>query len=104
MIGLKLKKLIARVYDLPNAYRVLDIMDAAGGVDIMPAVNIAGQKFDGYFDIKIKHWLSEQDAKDLRTITLHKRQYKQRDGLGSRIFWRIFRNYRKGCRVLKNWP
>ena len=98
-----IRRKLARIYDLPNAYRVLDIMDSAGGVDVIEAVNIAGQHIDGYFDIRLKHWLSEDDAKMLRQITLHNKQCKERNGLGSKIFWRIFRNYRKDCRILKTW-
>ena len=65
----KIRRIIARIYDMPNAYRVLDIMDSAGGVDVIEAVNIAGQHIDGYFDVRLKHWLSEEDAKskDLST-------------------------------------
>ena len=98
-----IRRKLARIYDLPNAYRVLDIMDSAGGVDVIEAVNVAGQHIDGYFDIRLKHWLSKDDAEMLRQITLHKYQYKERSGIGSKIFWRIFRNYRKGCRILKTW-
>ena len=99
----KIRRIIARIYDMPNAYRVLDIMDNAGGVDVIEAVNIAGQHIDGYFDVRLKHWLSEEDAKMLRQITLHDKQCKERNGIGSKIFWHIFRNYRKGCRILKTW-
>jgi len=97
----KIRRTIARIYDLPNAFRVLDIME--GGVDIHEAENLCGQKAEGYWDIKLKHWLTQEEAEDLRKITLHKQQYKERKGLGSKIFWRIFRNYRKGCRILKTW-
>lgn len=100
---MSLRRKIARLYDLPNAYRVLDIMDNAGGVDIHPGVNVAGQVFEGEYDIKIKCWLSEEDAKDLQRITLFHRQYKPRKGFAHWIFRRVFRQFRDGCRILQGW-
>ena len=97
-----LKRFIARLYDLPNAYRVLDIMDKCS-VDIAPAVNVIGQISNDYFDVQIKHWLNEKEAKDLRCIVTYKEQYKERKGISSKIFWRIFPTYRKDCRILKEW-
>ena len=95
------KRNIARRYDLSNAFRVLDIMDKAGGVDIQPAMNIAGQSFEGYYDIKIKHWLSEEDAKDLQRITLFKIPCKERKGLLRWLFRIVFRTFRDDARVLQ---
>lgn len=95
------KRNIARLYDLSNAFRVLDIMDKAGGVDIQPAMNIAGQSFEGYYDIKIKHWLSEEDAKDLQRITLFKIPCKERKGLLRWLFRIVFRTFRDDARVLQ---
>ena len=97
------KKNIVRLCDLPNAFRVLDIMDKAGGVDIQPAMNIAGQSFEGYYDIKIKNWLSEEDAKDLQRITLFKIPCKERKGLSRWLFRIVFRTFRDDARVLQTW-
>lgn len=97
------KRKIARLYDIPNAFRVLDIMDKAGGVDIQPAMNIAGQSFKGCYDIGIKHWLSEDDAKDLQRITLFQNSYKERKGLSRWLFRRVFRTFRDNTRILQTW-
>lgn len=97
------KKKIARLYDLPNAFRVLDIMDKAGGIDIQPAMNIAGQSSESYYDIKIKHWFSEEDAKDLQRITLFQTSCKERKGLSRWLFRHVFRTFRDNTRVLQTW-
>ena len=97
------KRKVARLYDLPNAFRVLNIMDKAGGVDIQPATNIAGQSFEGYYDIKIKDWLSEEDAKDLQRITLFNNTYKERKGLSRWLFRHVFPTFRDNTRVLQTW-
>ena len=97
------KKNIARLYDIPNAFRILDIMDKAGGVDIQPAMNSVGQSFEGYYDIKIKHWLSEEDAKDLQRITLFQTSCKERKGLSRWLFRRVFHTFRGNTRVLQTW-
>lgn len=89
----RIKRFIARVYDLPNAYRVLDIMDEAGGCDIEEVL-------PGRWNIYIKRYISKEDAEDLRHICLHNRQFKKRSPLWNKLF---FRNFRYGCRVLKNW-
>ena len=77
---MKIKRLLARISDLPNAYRVLDIMDNAG-CDIEPIT-------DRYYRIKPKWYVSKQDAEDLQSIVLFKRQYKKRSNIWYMIFHR----------------
>ena len=86
-----IKKLLARISDLPNAYRVLDIMDNAG-CDIEKLQS-------GYYRIKPKWFVTKQEAEDLRTIILFKRHYKKR----SKIWYIIFHNIRDGYRFLFQW-
>ena len=86
-----MKRLLARISDLPNAYRVLDIMDNAG-CDIK-------ELYKGYYMIEPKWSITEQEAKDLRTIVLHKQHYKKR----SKIWYMIFHNVRNGYRFLYQW-
>ena len=85
---MKIKRLLARISDLPNAYRVLDIMDNAG-CDIEKTRK-------GYYAIKPKWYITEQEAKDLRTIILHKQHYKKRN----KIWYMIFHHVREGYRFL----
>lgn len=89
------KQFVARVYDLPNAYRVLDIMDKAGGCDIDRVEDLPD-----HWHITLKRYLPEQDARDLQTITLFDRQYKHRSPLWNKLF---FSHFRDGVRILKNW-
>lgn len=94
---MKFKKWIARLYDLPNAYRVLDIMDHAG-CDI-----IAADGFDQW-TIRPKWTVSLKEATDLRDIVLHKSQVRYRNKVGSWIFYHLFfPMYREGSRVLDSW-
>ena len=83
---MSIKRLLARISDLPNAYRVLEIMDKAG-CDIE---KIETTNYDWY-RIKPKWYVTEQEAKDLRTIILYKEHYKKR----SQIWYIIFHNIRK---------
>ena len=85
---MSIKRLLAKISDLPNAYRVLEIMDDAG-CDIEEITN------DRY-RIKPKWYVTKQQAYDLRTIILHKQHYKERNG----IWYLIFHNIRKGYRFL----
>lgn len=87
-----MRKLISRLYDLPNAFRVLDIMDEAG-CDIE-------QVSDRCWAINTKWWVSKEAAEDLRTIILHKRQYRERSRLWKKLF---FPTFREGSRVLRFW-
>lgn len=86
-----IRKTLAKFSDLSNAYRVLEIMDRAG-CDIEKITSSYG----GYYRIKPKWYVSEQDAEDLRTIILYKKHYKKR----SNIWYLIFHNIRKGYRFL----
>ena len=93
----KVRKWIARLYDLPNAYRVLDIMDRAG-CDIECVEDME------MWRIKPKWYVAEDEAKDLQRICLFKGQYKERSSLGQFLFYRVFfRQFREGCRIMKDW-
>lgn len=83
------KQILSRISDIPNAFRVLDIMDSAG-------CDIEETDYKGTYRIKPKWYVTEQEAKDLRTIILHKQHYKKR----SNIWYLIFNNIRKGYRFL----
>ena len=83
------KQILSRISDIPNAFRVLDIMDNAG-------CDIEETDYKGTYRIKPKWYVTEQEAKDLRTIILHKEHYKKR----SNIWYLIFHNIRKGYRFL----
>ena len=94
----KLKKFIARLYDLPNAYRVLDVMDRAG-CDI----ECPNEEWE-LWQIKPKWYVTEDDAKDLQEICLFGGQYKERSALATFIVYKIFfRCFREGSRIRKNW-
>lgn len=80
---------LKRISDIPNAFRVLDIMDNAG-------CDIEETDYKNKYRIKPKWYVTEQEAKDLRTIVLHKQHYKKR----SNLWYLIFHNIRKGCRFL----
>lgn len=97
---MKIKRLIARLYDLPNAYRVLDIMDHAG-CDIVAPDN--ADDFD-MWQIRPKWYVSLREATDLRDIVLHKSQFRYRSKVGSWIFYHMFfPAFRPGSRVLDKW-
>lgn len=82
--------------DVPNAFRVLQIMDKAG-CDIEEVNDTTNGK---YWVIKPKYYVSKDDAEDLIKIILFKNQYKKR----SRLWWKlIFRNLRYGCRPCECW-
>ena len=59
-----IKRLIARVFDIRNAFRVLDIMDKCG-CDIDRATNVS-EDYPESWIIKPKWYVTEQDAKDLQ--------------------------------------
>ena len=90
---IKIKRLLARISDLPNAYRVLDIMDNAG-CDIEELQK--GFFKEKHYAIKPKWSVTEQEAKDLQTIILHKQHYKKRN----KIWYMIFHHVREGYRFL----
>lgn len=62
-----MRKLLKKISDLKNAYRVLEIMDKAG-CDIEQVSNM-----NGYYKLEPKWYVSERDAKDLQKIVLHKK-------------------------------
>lgn len=92
-----LKRLLSRIYDLPNAFRVLDIMDRAG-CDIEP-VESEGFPPAKYWKIKPKWFVAEDDAKDLQKILLGY-QIKRRSPFWTKF---VFRSFRAGCRPLHFW-
>ena len=53
------KQILSRISDIPNAFRVLDIMDNAG-------CDIEETDYKGTYRIKPKWYVTEQEAKDLR--------------------------------------
>ena len=87
---MKIKSLLAKISDLPNAYRVLEIMDLAG-CDIEKI-----ESCNDKYRIKPKWYVTKQEAEDLRNIILHKSHYKKRNNL----WYKIFHNTRKGYRFL----
>jgi len=88
----RLKRLLAIVYDIPNALRVLEIMDAAG-CDIE-------QVRGDCWRINPKWYVTREEAEDLREIILHKQQIKKRSWFWSGL---VFPEYRRSCRVLPVW-
>lgn len=88
---MKIKSIIAKILDLPNAYRVLEIMDNVG-CDI-EKIEITDCD---WYRIKPKWYVTKQEAEDLRTIILYKNHYKKRN----KIWYKIFHNLREGSRFL----
>ncbi len=78
-------KLIKHISNIKDAFRVLEIMDKAG-VDIEQVSDFDGS--EKYWRIKPKWYVSEQEAKDLRTICLHKEHYKKSSKLFHKMFYR----------------
>lgn len=66
---LSIKKFFARIADIPNALRVLEIMDKCG-CDIEKATG-NGLDEEDYWRIKPKWYVSRKDAEDLRKIILY---------------------------------
>ena len=88
-----MKKIIKNLSNLKDAFRVLEIIDHMGGVDI-EKVRDGLEKYD-YWEVKPKHYLSEKDAMDLRTIGLYKEHYSKE----SKLFrWLFYRKFRAGTR------
>lgn len=89
-----MKKLIKHLSNLKDAFRVLEIIDHMGGVDIEKVTRDGLEKYD-YWRVKPKGYLSEKDAKDLRTIGLYKEHYSKE----SKLFrWLFYRRFRAGTR------
>lgn len=85
---MKIKRFLAKLSDLPNAYRVLEIMDNAG-CDIEKIETTTDK-----YRIKPKWYITEQEAKDLRTIILYKEHYKKRSNIWYLIFHKVRKSYR----------
>ena len=95
---MRIMRLIARIFDLPNAFRVLDIMDECG-CDIDRATNV-GEDCPRSWVIKTKWYVTADEAKDLEDIVLNKSQFRRRSKLWYKLF---FRHYRYGCRPWLCW-
>ena len=94
---MKIKKFIARLYDLPNAFRVLDIMDVAG-------CDIEKTRYPNNYRIVTKWYVTEKEAEDLKKISLYHLQYKKRNKLVEALAETVFfRYFRKGSRILQDW-
>lgn len=86
----KFRKFIKDVSNLKDAFRVLEIMDYIGGVDIEKA-----EGSEKYWRIKPKGYLLEKDAMDLQNIITFKKHY----GKQSKLFHKLFyKSYRYGYR------
>ena len=94
---MSVKAWLARLCDIPNAIRVLEIMDSTG-VDI-EKVERPGFENSNYWRVVTKWYIPEEDAEDLRTIVTYSRQYKQR----SKIWRWFFPEIRDGYRVKTYW-
>lgn len=88
----KVYKLLSKILDIPNALRVLEIMDKVG-CDIEKVKDLNGD----YWKIKPKWYVSEKEAKDLQKIVLFHEHCKKRN----RLWYKIFR-IRDGYRF-RNW-
>ena len=84
-----MKRFLAKISDVKNAMRVLEIMDECG-------CDIEYIEDNDKWKIKPKWYVSEKDAKDLREIILHKQHYCKR----SKLWNIIFPNIREGYRYL----
>ena len=93
-----LKYYISRIYDLPNAYRVLDIMDKAGADAVLAMTSGDGEE---WWKIKTNWYVNDNDAADLIDIVLYKEQYRRRSKV-----WGVaplVRKYRDNSRILSSW-
>ena len=84
-----MRKLIKHLSNLKDAFRVLEIIDHMGGVDIEKVTRDGLDKYN-YWQVKPKHYLSEKDARDLQTIGLHKEHYSKESKLFRWLFYRDF--------------
>lgn len=87
-----MKKFLAKISDIKNAMRVLEIMDECG-CDIKKVTRDDLDKCD-YWKIVPKWYVCEKDAKDLQEICLHKQHYCKRSKLWNIIFPDIREGYR----------
>lgn len=89
-----MKKIIKHLSNLKDAFRVLEIIDHMGGVDIEKVTRDGLNEYD-YWQVKPKRYLSGTDARDLQTIGLHKKHYSKE----SKLFrWLFYRNCVPGSR------
>lgn len=89
-----MRKLIKHLSNLKDAFRVLEIIDHMGGVDIEKVTQDGLDKGD-YWRIKPKRYVSERDARDLQIIGLYKEHYSKE----SKLFrWLFYRQFREGSR------
>ena len=85
-----MKKIIKHLSNLKDAFRVLEIIDHMGGVDIKKVTRDGLSEYD-YWNVIPKRYLSEKDAKDLRKIGLYKEHYSKE----SKLFrWLFYKNER----------
>ena len=84
-----MKIFLAKISDIKNAMRVLEIMDECG-------CDIEYIEKGDRCTIKPKWYVSKRDAEDLQKIILHKQHYCKR----SKLWKRIFPNIRDGYRYL----
>lgn len=84
-----MKKFLAKISDIKNAMRVLEIMDKCG-------CDIEESDIKGRWCIIPKWYVSKKDAEDLRTVILHQCHYCKR----SKIWKFIFPDIREGYRFL----
>ena len=89
-----MKKFLAKISDIKNAMRVLEIMDKCG-CDIEHVARDGLDEYD-YWKIVPKWYVSGKDAEDLQEIVLHKQHYCER----SKLWKIIFPNIREGYRYL----
>lgn len=87
-----MKRFLAKISDIKNAMRVLEIMDKCG-CDIEKVTRDGLDKCD-YWKIIPKWYVSEKDAKDLQKICLHKEHYCKRSKLWKKIFPNVIEGYR----------
>lgn len=87
-----MKKFLARISDIKNAMRVLEIMDKCG-CDIEKVTGNGLDECD-YWRIKPKWYVSKKDAEDLRKIVLYNQHYCKRSKLWNVIFHNIRDGYR----------
>lgn len=93
----KIKKLIAYIFDIPNAMRVLDIMDNAGCSFDFTEV---GSKYA--WKIISPYLVTKKEADDLRKIVQFKYNYKKR-GCIFRLYKKILHLRADEHRILTRW-
>lgn len=87
-----MKKFLKKIYDIPNALRVLEIMDKCGSENEKVSDGSLNQA--DYWRIKPKWYVSKKDAEDLQKIIMFKKHYKKRSWIWKIIFPHIRDGYR----------